>query len=55
MDVTVQDLNGRTILGKHLKDSAEYELDLSPVAQGCYNIIIKTDDKVLIKKLVIIR
>ena len=55
MEVTVQDMNGRTILEKQLRDQSEYEIDLSPVSQGCYNIVIHAADKVVVKKLVIIR
>jgi len=55
MKITVQDLNGKIIANKAFKGSNEYQLDLSGAPEGCYNIIIHTDDQVLVRKLVIIK
>lgn len=55
MKVIVQDLNGKVIANKTFQGSKEYQLDLSSAPEGCYNIIIRTDDLVLVRKLVIIK
>jgi hypothetical protein len=55
MDVSVQDLNGKTILKKSCQGEKEYQIDLSSAPQGTYNIIVKTETSLMVKKLVIIK
>jgi hypothetical protein len=55
MKVTVQDLNGKVVLEKTFKDKKEYQIDLSAASDGTYNIIIKTINGLLVRKLVIIK
>jgi hypothetical protein len=55
MDVTVQDMNGKVILEKTCKGKKEYQLDLSSVPDGSYNVIIKTNHGSLVRKLVVIK
>ena len=55
MDVSVQDLNGKIILKKQCKGSKEYQIDLSSASKGTYNIILKTESNLLVKKLVVIK
>ena len=56
MYVTVQDLNGKKIVEKKtFEGRKEYQLDLTNAPDGCYNIIINTNDQVLVRKLVIIK
>jgi len=55
LDVTVEDLSGKSILEKKCRGEQEYLIDLSQSPQGTYNIILKTDDETVIRKLVIIK
>lgn len=55
MDVCVQDINGRVVLNKMCKGEKDYQIDLSSAAPGTYNIIVKTDAGLTVKKLVIIK
>lgn len=55
LDLTVRDLQGKIILEKQCKGEMEYEIDLSSAPNGCYTVIIKTDNNLLIRKLVIIK
>ena len=55
MNITVRDMNGKVILEKTCKDKKEYQLDLSTSPDGSYNIIIKTINGLLVRKLVIIK
>jgi hypothetical protein len=55
MDISVQDLNGKIILKKQCKGEKEYQVDLSPAPQGTYNIIVKTEANLMVKKLVVIK
>lgn len=55
LDVSVTDLQGRTILEKESKGKVAYELDLSFAPDGCYVIIIRTDKDLFIRKLTIIK
>jgi hypothetical protein len=55
MEVSVQDLNGKIILNKQCKGAKEYQIDLSSASQGTYNIILKTENNLLVKKLVVIK
>jgi hypothetical protein len=53
--VSVQDLNGKILLNRQFKGEKEYEIDLSSAAQGTYNIIVKTQSSLLVKKLVVVK
>ncbi|MCX6279991.1 MAG: BACON domain-containing carbohydrate-binding protein [Bacteroidetes bacterium] len=53
--VSVQDLTGKIILRRICKGEKDYQLDLSGVAPGTYNIILKTDLSVTVKKLVLLK
>ena len=55
LDVTVQDLSGKVIFNKQCKGEKEYQVDLSSASQGTYNIIVKTDASLMVKKLVVIK
>ncbi len=55
MDISVQDLTGKVILHKQCSGAREYEIDLSSAAKGTYHVIVKTETKLLVKKLVIIK
>jgi hypothetical protein len=55
LDITVQDLNGKVILEKTCKGKKDYQIDLSSASDGSYNIIIKTINGLLVRKLVIIK
>ncbi len=55
MDLTVQDLNGTVILNQVLEGKTEYRIDTPSASQGLYHVIIKTDQEVIVRKLVIIR
>jgi C-terminal processing protease CtpA/Prc len=56
LDVNVLNLQGKIILEeKQLKGKMEYDFDLSFAPDGCYIIIIKTGNNLLIRKLVIIK
>ena len=55
LDITVQDLNGKVILEKTCKGKKDYQIDLSSAPDGSYNIIIKTINGLLVRKLVIIK
>lgn len=55
MDICVQDLNGKVILKQLCKGEKEYLIDLSSASQGTYNIIVKTNAGLLVKKLVVIK
>ncbi|MCX6283142.1 MAG: T9SS type A sorting domain-containing protein [Bacteroidetes bacterium] len=54
-EVTVTDISGREIFKKQLQGQTEYEIDLSNENQGCYAIILKFDDQILVRKVVIIK
>jgi hypothetical protein len=55
MDVSIQDLNGTVIFENRFKGAKEYQIDLSSASQGTYNIILKTESNLLVKKLVVIK
>jgi hypothetical protein len=55
LDVTVENLSGNRILQKECRGEKEYLIDLSQSPQGTYNIILKTDNETIIRKLVIIK
>jgi len=55
MDITVQDVNGRTILQKECKGQKEYTIDLSFATQGIYNLVVRTETSTLTRKLVVLK
>jgi len=55
LDIIVQDIQGKSILKKHCKGEKEYIIDLSSAPQGIYHIIIETNNKLAVQKIVIIR
>jgi hypothetical protein len=55
LDIIVQDIQGKSILKKHCKGEKEYIIDLSSAPQGIYHIIMETNNKLAVQKIVIIR
>jgi hypothetical protein len=55
LDVQVVDMDGRIILKKQYSGKKEYDVDLSSASAGSYQIIIKTDNNLVIRKLVIMK
>ena len=55
IDASIQDLAGETILKKQFSGEKEYQVDLSSAAAGCYTIILKTETKLIVRKLVVIK
>ena len=55
LDIQVIDIDGRIIMNRHFSGEKEYEVDLSSAVAGSYQIIIKTDNKLVVKKLVIMK
>jgi Viral BACON domain/Secretion system C-terminal sorting domain/Trypsin-like peptidase domain len=55
LDVMVENLSGKVLLNKECRGEKEYMIDLSQSPQGTYNIIIKTGNETVIRKLVIIK
>jgi photosystem II stability/assembly factor-like uncharacterized protein len=53
--LTVRDLQGQVILRRPIKSDKENEIDLSTTTSGSYFIIVESDDRVYVRKLVIIR
>jgi len=53
--VTIQDLSGAVIFEKELSGKKEYEINIPSEPQGLYHIIVKTENNLLIRKLVIIK
>jgi len=53
--ITIQDLNGVVILEKELQGKKEYEVNISSSPQGLYHIIVKTENNLLVRKLVVIK
>jgi len=54
-DVSVQDLTGETILKKQFPGKQEFQVDLSFAVAGCYTIMLKNENKLIVRKLVIIK
>ena len=55
LEITVENLIGNCILKKACSGEKEYLIDLSQSPQGTYNIILKTENETIIRKLVIIK
>ena len=55
MEVKVQDLKGEMILWKKLSGDKEYIINLSTAPDGGYHIIIRMNDQVIVRKLMIIK
>lgn len=55
LEITVCDFNGKKIFSQEMLGRQEYEIDLSKANQGYYSLILKTNDRVMVQKLVIIR
>ncbi|MEI7491715.1 MAG: BACON domain-containing carbohydrate-binding protein [Bacteroidota bacterium] len=53
MEVTVADMDGRLILKRSFSGEKEYEVDLTSASAGTYQVIIRFEDKLLVRKLVI--
>ena len=54
MEVSVQDQSGKLIMQKSCSGEKDYQFDLSKVGQGTYNVIIKSDKILTVKKLVVL-
>jgi hypothetical protein len=55
LDVTVENLSGKVLLNKECRGEKEYMIDLSLSPQGTYNIIIKSGNETIVRKLVIVK
>jgi hypothetical protein len=55
LNVTVEDNTGKVILTKECRGEKEYMIDLSKSAEGTYNIVLKTNNETIVRKLVIIK
>ncbi len=55
MDVRIVDLHSRVILEKQFSGAKEYEVDLSSAPAGSYEIMIRTNETLVVKKLVVIK
>lgn len=54
-DLTVESMSGSIILNKECRGEKEYRIDLSQAAEGNYNIILKTGNESIVRKLVILK
>jgi len=55
LEIMVQDITGEIILKKQFSGEKEYLIDLSSTPAGCYPIILKTENSLIVRKLVIIK
>jgi len=55
LEVQVTDIDGRIILEKQYNGAKEYEVDLSQANAGTYQILIKTEKYVVVRKLIILK
>jgi len=55
MDVRVTDMDGKVVFDKQFSGAKEYGIDLSAASPGTYEVMARTDNAVVVKKLVIIR
>jgi hypothetical protein len=55
IEIRVQDAGGRTIYSREYRDGTEYEIDLSSASSGTYHIILKTENNLTVRKLVVIK
>lgn len=55
LDIQVVDIDGRIILKDIYSGKKEYDIDLSGASAGSYQIIIKTDNNLIVRKLVIMK
>lgn len=53
LDISIRDLTGKMMLEKHFTGEKEYDIDFSFASRGCYFIIIKTIDNIIVHKLII--
>ncbi len=54
LEVTVQDMNGNKVFNQRLNGKKQYQINLSSAPKGVYHIIVKSHEKMTVKKLVII-
>jgi lysyl endopeptidase len=55
LKVTVRDLTGVTILYKEFSGEKEYPVDLSFASTGCYTVMLQTENRLIVRKLVLIK
>ncbi len=55
IEVSVFDIRGRTILSKQFTGRNEYQIDLTSVQEGSYEIKVKTSNSVIVRKIVVVR
>jgi hypothetical protein len=55
LNVQVVDMDGRIILEKICSGEKEYDINLNSASSGSYRIIIRTDDNIMVRKLVILK
>jgi hypothetical protein len=55
LDIRVENLEGKVILSKVCRGEKEYLIDISNAPEGSYNIVIRTQDDTIVRRLVIIK
>ena len=55
LNVQVVDMDGRIILEKICSGEKEYDVNLNSASSGSYRILIRTDDNIMVRKLVILK
>jgi hypothetical protein len=55
LDVQIVDMDGRIVLEKQYSGKKEYEVDLSSASAGSYQIMIRTEKNLVVRKLVIMK
>lgn len=55
IEVSVRDLAGNMIMNKKFSGDKEYTVDLSSAAAGCYTVMLKTENRQIVRKLVILK
>ena len=55
MKVSITDANGSLVLSRECKGEAEYLFDMGTSPQGTYYVKVKTENEILVTKLVVIK
>jgi len=55
LELSVSDLNGVVILHQILEGQAEYQIEIGSASPGLYQVVIKTETKLFVNKLVVIK
>ncbi len=54
-EVTIMDINGKTILSRICSGASDYSFDLSPESKGCYFMRIKIEGTSTVRRIVLIK